>query len=55
MNEMTRVSCVKAFFEKDARPVSNTEFMTFWKACNEEERKEFGIAASQQLGVTLKD
>lgn len=54
--EMTRVMAVKAFFEKDTvRPVTNTEYMTFWKACSDNERREYGIAAAEQLGITLKD
>jgi hypothetical protein len=52
---MTRVMAVKAFFEKDTvKPLSNTEFMAFWKACSEEERKDYGDQASKELGITVE-
>ena len=53
--EMTRVQALKTFFEKDAKPISSTEFMAFWKVCSTEEREAFCKSAAGQLGVTLKD
>lgn len=51
---MNRITCVKAFFDKDTeRPVSNREFMDFWKALSEEERQQFADDAAKALGVVL--
>ena len=54
--KMSRPIAVKTFFSKDTtRPLSNTEFMEFWRACSEAERAEFGTAAGRELGVEVID
>lgn len=53
MAGMTRIGVVKMFFEKDSTKVEATDMMAFWKACNEEERKEYAESAAKQLGVEL--
>lgn len=50
----SRMSAVKQFLEKDTvRKIDTSEFMSFWKACSEEERQEFGVSAAKQLGLEL--
>jgi len=55
MQQMTRVQAIKTYLEKDAKPIQSTEFMGFWKACSDDERKQFATVASEKLGVELKD
>ncbi len=51
---MSRMHAVKQFLSNDtAKPVQTSEFMTFWKACSEVERAEFGNSAAEQIGVTI--
>ena len=53
---MTRTVAVKSFLEKDSsRPITNTEFMAFWKVCTDTERQEFAVSAARQLGVELTE
>lgn len=55
MSTITRMIAVKTFFESNTNnKPTTTEFMSFWKACSEEERTEFGNSAAQQLGVELE-
>lgn len=39
---LARTTVIKNFLnEGSSRPVSNAEFMDFWKACSEEDRAQF--------------
>jgi hypothetical protein len=52
--EMTRMNAVKQFLSKDSsRPVTTPEFMAFWKACNEQERDEFGQQSAKEIGEQI--
>ena len=43
---LARTTVIKNFLNQGtARPVSNAEFMDFWKACSEEDRNRFDIEA----------
>jgi hypothetical protein len=43
---LARTTVIKNFLNQGAsRPVSNAEFMDFWKACSEEDRARFDIEA----------
>jgi len=51
---MTRMNAVKQFLSKDSsRPVTTPEFMAFWKACNEQERDEFGQQSAKEIGEQI--
>jgi hypothetical protein len=50
---MNRIQAVKAFIEDDSREVDTSEFMAFWKSCDEQERAEFAGSSARQLGVIL--
>lgn len=54
MEKVSRVVVLKNFFSTPEKPVANTEFMQFWKACSAAERQEFAEAAAKQLGVELE-
>lgn len=52
MEQMTRISAIRAFFEADGgRKVTMDEF----KALSGDDRKELGEMAAEKLGVNLKD
>lgn len=47
-----RTTAIKNFVnEGSSRPVTNSEFMEFWKACSEDERTQF---ANEVIALTAK-
>jgi hypothetical protein len=47
-----RTTLIKNFLSlNSSKPVSNSEFMEFWKACSEDERNQF---AQEVYALTVK-
>ena len=44
---------VKMYLEEGAQKIPATEFMAFWKACSDLEKKAFSETAARNLGVEL--
>jgi hypothetical protein len=51
--QVTRMQAVKRFLDDTPNKPQTSEFMTFWKACSESERAEFGESTARQLGLEL--
>jgi len=54
--KMSRTKVTMAYLNKDtARPVSNAEFLEFWKGCNEDERANYSKDAARLVGAEVSD
>jgi hypothetical protein len=39
--EENSISDIRRYFEDNAKPLEQREFIVFWQACSEEDRQEF--------------